>query len=269
MYYYYLSVLKNILSEEQCDNLGAYFCTLTTNTRDLITVSKISKLLDIDNKIALSALIECEKAGFLDKQYGIICPECDALIKMLSVESYENNWFQKKVNCYDCDNVFEVNDDNIIVYFKLVIDVSPFANGQQSRLKSEKGVEESAFVAQENTLTYYKKIAEKLEIIADNQEHEHKYRESLELAKKKDVELEEKAIKKYKRNKIISICLSLIGYTILVSIIIYVYKVYGFEKISVFVTFGSSLISFIFNFVIYSLFPRDIDLIKRLQGADW
>lgn len=131
MYYYYLSAIKDIVSEEQCDMLGDYFCMLTPNTRELITVSKIAKALQIEYSTAGAVLVRCEKAGFLKRKYGVVCPECDTLIKMIDLYEYENVYMQKTYECYGCDDSVKLDDDNIIVYFELVIDVSPFATGQR------------------------------------------------------------------------------------------------------------------------------------------
>ena len=265
MYYYYLSMLKDVLTEEQCDKLGEYFCSLTPNTRDLITVSKTSKSVGISSEVALQVLNKCEEVGYLKRQYGIRCPECDTLVKMISTEIYNTELSSLSFTCYDCDKSFKADDNNVIVFYKLIIDVSPFAIGQRKPgEKNKQDIESLAFVAPEDSLAFQKKIAESLEIIAKNQEHEHEYRRGMVDGECKNAELESVAIQKYKRNKWIALVISVAGYLFLSFIIIWVYKKYGYDKISVFVTFGTSLMAFIFNYIVYSLFPKDIDLIKRL-----
>ena len=262
MYYYFLSMLKDILTEEQCDKLGEYFCSLTTNTRDLITVSKISNFIGIDSKVAVKVLNKCEKVGYLERQYGIRCPECDTLVKMVRAnDELESLDF----SCYDCGTRFKVDDNNIIVFYKLIIDVSPFVAGQRKLVtKNEQNIDSLAFVAYEDSLAFQKKIAESLTVIAKNQEHEHEYRRDLEMKESQNKELERVAIRKYTINKWIALIIGVVGYFALSFIIVIVYKKYGYDKISVFVTFGTSLIVFGFNYVVYALFPKDLDLIKRL-----
>jgi len=265
MYYSFLMVLKEILNEEQCDSLGDYFCGLTPNTKDLITVSKIAKLLGVDSKVALSVLLECERIGYLSRQYGIRCPECGALIKMMSVEEYENDLFEKVAGCYGCDEYFSfsVSDDDIVVYFKLEIDVGPFAVGRQEQIKNE--MKSPAFVAREDTMSFFiEVVGDSLKTIAKNQDHEYQYRLEMERKAEEDKILEEKAVKKYKINKWVSFVIGFIGYLLLAFGIVWVYKQYGFAKISIVATFGSTFISFIFNYIVYLLLPKDIDFIKRL-----
>lgn len=262
MYYYFLSMLKDILTEEQCDKLGEYFCSLTTNTRDLITVSKISKCLGIDSKVAFQVLNKCENAGYLEKQYGIRCPECDTLVKMVRTD---DELVSLDFNCYDCGTRFKADDNNVIVFYKLIIDVSPFVAGQRKPVTNNKqAIDPLAFVAYEDSLAFQNKIVESLAVIAKNQEHEHEYRRDLEMKESENRKLESAAIRKYTINKWIALVIGAVGYLGLSFIIVGVYKKYGYDKISVFITFGTALIAFGFNYVVYSLFPKDIDLIKRL-----
>lgn len=255
-------MLKGILTEEQCDKLGEYFCSLTTNTRDLITVSKISNVIGVDSKVAFQVLNKCANVGYLEKQYGIRCPECDTLVKMVRTDA---ELVSSDFSCYDCGTRFKADDNNIIVFYKLIIDVSPFVARQRKPVtKNEQTIDSLAFVAYEDSLAFQKKIVESLVVIAKNQEHEHEHRRDLEMKERKNNELESAAIRKYTINKWIVLVISAVGYFVLSFIIVSVYKKYGYDKISVFVTFGTSLIAFGFNYVVYSWFPKDIDLIKRL-----
>lgn len=187
------------------------------------------------------------------------------MIKMIGAESFNVEWMPSEFSCYGCGNSFRIDDNNIIVFYKLIIDVSPFATRQQKpESRNKHSVESIAFVADEDSLAFQKKMAESLEMIAKNQEHERKYRIGMEEKDKKNAELESCAIKRYIINKWVALVFSLVGYISLSIIIIEVYKKYGYDRISVFATFGSSLMAFGFNYIIYSFFPKDIDLIKRL-----
>lgn len=261
MYYSHLSTLRDSLTEDKIVLLKEYFGDLTSNTKEYITPSKIMNSLSIDYETSVLVLLKLETAGVVKRYYGVKCPECSMLIKTGStIKSLD----LKNIGiCYSCDEEITITEDDIVVLFRLNNDYFPFNKGQQKeryvvRAKS------STVVAPEDGYVLFEKMEKSLSVIAQNAFDERTDREKKRDNDEKDKQYEKLAIKGYKKNIKISIMFSFLGYIFLVATILYIYKQYGFSKLSIFVTFGSSLIPFGINYIIMKFFPQDIDLIKRL-----
>ena len=125
-----LSVLKEILSDQQIRLLQEYFSLLTPKTFDKITASKVSMYLDISHDLSRKVLMKCKKEGILDISYGIRCPSCGALIKKvddcLDIDETLDN-------CYVCGEANqEITSENVDLIFRLLINPKFFNLGQQS-----------------------------------------------------------------------------------------------------------------------------------------
>lgn len=260
----HLSNLKLDITENKMLLLKEYFLTLTPNTKNYITPSKIMRVLDVDYETSVKVLLKLEKAGYLERYYGVRCPECSMLIK--TGDFIESLDYENISVCYSCDEEICVTNDDIVILFRLTEKQFPFNAGQQRKYYTFQN--DCAFVAPEDRYALFESVEASLKILALNAKEEIDDRLKKKENEERDSECEKRAIKKYKRNTRISVILSILGYFMLVGIIIYVYGKYGFEKISIFATFGSSLIPFGINYVIIKLFPQDIDLIKRISKLD-
>ncbi|MTK05685.1 MAG: hypothetical protein F8N38_01165 [Hungatella sp.] len=245
--------------------LDDYLHSLSPNAAKYITPTKIMKVLSLDYETSVKALLKLEDGGILNRYFGIRCPECSMLIK--TAETLEELKYVSINTCYSCEEEIEISKDDVVILFRINEYEFPFESGQQKTSFGAK--KESTFVAQEKDSYYdFSNMEEYLKVMAQNAEHEHTSRLIEQEKNEDDKKLERKAVKIYKRNTKISIALSFIGYFILVYIIIYVYKQYGYSKIATFSTFGSSLIPFGINYIILKMFPQDIGLIKRILKAE-
>lgn len=261
----HLSMLKNDISDDQISKLKSYFLSLTPNSKDYITPSKIMSAIKSDYKTSVIILLKLEGMNFLDRYYGVRCPECSMLIRTgntigeLDVANIND--------CYNCEENIELTSDDVVILFKLKVDNLPFDSGQQEA--SYRSVRESPLVAQpEDSFAMFKSMQESLSMMALNAEHEYSCRQRKQESDKLDKMYEKRAVDKHSKNVIVSVLFSVLGYIILVCIILYVYKQYGFNKVSIFSTFGSSLIPFGINYVVIKFFPQDIELIKRKLKAE-
>jgi uncharacterized C2H2 Zn-finger protein len=262
-----LSELSNVLAEEKIILLDAYFHSLTPNSAKYITPTKIMRVLSIDYETSVKALLKLENIGVLNRYFGIRCPECSMLIK--TMETLEELKFVNINTCYSCEKEIEISKDDIVILFKLNADDFPFDTGQQEA--SYRAERESPLVAlPEDSFAMFKSMQDSLSMMALNAEHDYSCRQSKQESDKMDKKYEKRALNKYSRNVMVSVIFSILGYIVLVCIILYVYKQYGFNKVSIFSTFGSSLIPFGINYVVIKFFPQDIELIKRkLKAQDF
>lgn len=256
----HLSDLSRIISEVKIQKLNDYLYSLSPNARRYITPSRIMKALSINYETSVKIILKLENEGFLFRYYGIRCPECSILLRTADTVE-ELNFYNIKI-CYGCDEEIELSENDVIILFKLNEGEFPFELGQQNA--SYTAGKERTFVApKEDGYLMFKNMEKSLSIIACNAEHERADRIEKQKSLEADKKYENLALKKYNRNVGISIVLSVIGYILLVFIIIYVYKKYGFNKIAIFATFGSSLIPFTINYIIIKFFPQNMDLLKR------
>lgn len=255
-----LSTLKNDLSDEQICKLKNYFLSLTPNTKDYITPSKIMNAIESDYKTSVIILLKLEEMNFLERYYGVRCPECSMLLR--TGNTIEELGVADINDCYSCEEDIELTSDDVVILFKLKADNFPFDTGQQEA--SYRAGKESPFVAlPEDSFAMFKSMQESLSMMALNAEHDYSCRQRKQESDKLDKKYEMQALNKYSKNVVVAVFFSLLGYIILVGIILYVYYQYGFNKVSIFSTFGSSLIPFGINYVVIKFFPQDIELIKR------
>lgn len=254
MCYNYLSILNHEINDEKIEKLKKYFMGLTPNNRDLITVSKVANALDVDDKKAVRIILKCEEEGILQRHFGIRCPNCGMLIKEISEPNIDDIVINQ---CYSCDEEIEISNEDIVILFELVRVELPFEEGQQSKqiVKTE-----ASIVARIDTFAAF-------EIMCDNISEEiqrkrvENYEQKIKDEKKKVVH--DKAVRNAEVNRRINIALKIICILVDISVIFLVYNRYGFEKISVFITFGGFAVQFICNSVINELFITDIARIEE------
>lgn len=81
MYCSHLSALQGLLNDDQIQSLETYFSNLIGGAAKNITVSKLSRALNISPQVASRVLTKCKEIGIVNVFYTIRCPECGMLIK--------------------------------------------------------------------------------------------------------------------------------------------------------------------------------------------
>lgn len=248
MCYACLSVLNNIISEDKIKKLKEYFLSLTPNNRDLITVSKISRELEVDAKTAVEVILKCEDEGVLQRHFGIRCPSCGMLIKDIPGPSLDGISIDE---CYSCDEEISIDEKDIVILFKLIKVEIPFDHGQQG---GQSAKEDASIVAREDTLKVFKTMCEV--IISDRNDNRFKaYQEKID--KEKEKKIRRKALKQADRNRKINIMLVIICIIIDILVIYAVYSKYGFSKVSVFTGFTGFIVPFVCNYIFREIFIVD------------
>lgn len=247
MCYDCLLVLKGIIDESLINKLKDYFLNLTANNRDLITVSKIADVLEVDYKKAVQVIVRCEENNILKRHFGIRCPECGALIKEVSGPSIEGININE---CYICDEEIQLKDDDIVILFELTIIQVPFVDGQQRVQDIKEG---ASVVAREDTWNVYS-------LYCDLLIEERKNRES---EKYKYSKIQKEAVAISRRNRNINISINAVCVVLVVIMLIIIYKKYGFDKLSIFVTFAGFAIPFGCNYIFSQIFPTDYNYIEQ------
>lgn len=248
MCYACLSVLNNIISEDKIKKLKEYFLSLTPNNRDLITVSKISRELEVDAKTAVEVILKCEDEGVLQRHFGIRCPSCGMLIKDIPGPSLDGISIDE---CYSCDEEISIDEKDIVILFKLIKVEIPFDHGQQG---GQSAKEDTSIVAREDTLKVFKTMCEV--IISDCNDNRFKaYQEKID--KEKEKKIRRKALKQADRNRKINIMLVIICIIIDILVIYAVYSKYGFSKVSVFTGFTGFIVPFVCNYIFREIFIVD------------
>lgn len=254
MCYTYLSVLNDILSDGEIAKLKEYFISLTPNTIALITVSKVANALNIDAEKAIKVILRCEEKGFLKRHFGIRCPKCGALIKEIKSTNIDEITINE---CYSCDEDIEISSDDIVVLFELIKVELPFELGRQSKqiIRSEASV-----VAPEDTYKEFQNMCKKMNALLEKQQDKSKKEE---LKKEEKDRFHKEAAGKAETNRKIKIFIRSMCVVIDIFVIFMVYRKYGFEKISIFVTFGGFVVPFICNCIIDEIFITDIERIEE------
>ena len=253
MCYTCLSVLDDVVSEDKIKKLKEYFLGLTPNNRDLITVSKISNALDIDNKTAVKIILKCENEGILQRHFGIRCPNCGMLIKDLSQPSLEGISIHE---CYSCEEEINLNEDDIVILFKLIKVEIPFECGQQ-RVQSIE--EQPSSVAREDTLKAFKEVCE---IIIDTHKKSQLNTYQTKLDNENAERVHRKAVAQAERNRKINVVLIILCIIIDLGVIYAVYIRYGFSKLSLFTGFTGFIVPFVCNGIFKEIFITDS---KRIE----
>lgn len=127
MYYSRLSMLSNLIENSKIEQLDKFFLELTENTNKNITVSKVSRAIDLSNEITSKILVRCRDEGLLSISYGIKCPECGMLFKRIEdIKDIPDD----SLFCYSCEREVDISAKDIEVLFSLT-DTPLFNLGQQ------------------------------------------------------------------------------------------------------------------------------------------
>lgn len=130
MYCSHLSALQGLLNDDQIQSLETYFSNLIGGAAKNITVSKLSKALNISPQVASGVLTKCKEVGIVNVFYTIRCPECGMLIKKVdSIADIPSEPFE----CYGCNEEIEAEPSDIELVYALEDD-SVFTEGQQEEL---------------------------------------------------------------------------------------------------------------------------------------
>jgi len=121
--------LKEIITEQQLSKLDKYFSSLIGVGKENITISKVAREINSNPETAALVLNKCCEEGIVNVAYGIRCPECGLQLKRIqeysSVEGVE-------LDCYGCEHVFVVTDEDIFLLFSLNKYNVSFPDGQHS-----------------------------------------------------------------------------------------------------------------------------------------
>lgn len=146
MLYSRLSILKQILNENQYSNFINYLSSLSINSK--ITISQIkncSLIEDVETiEKALKILVDEE---ILNYRFAIHCPECGLLLPA----KYNIYDIEKEETCYNCNETFEIDADEIEVVYNFKN--YPFECGQQNDYKTN--VDDMSVAPNIDKLTYY------------------------------------------------------------------------------------------------------------------
>lgn len=130
MYCSHLLALQGLLNDDQIQDLEKYFSSLIGGAAKNITVSKLSRALQISPQVASRVLTKCKEIGIINVFYAIRCPECGMLIKKVdSIADIPSEPFE----CYGCNEEIEVEPSDIEFVYALEDD-SVFIEGQQKEL---------------------------------------------------------------------------------------------------------------------------------------
>ena len=254
MCYACLSVLNNIISEDKIKKLKEYFLSLTPNNRDLITVSKISRELEVDAKTAVEIILKCEEEGVLQRHFGIRCPSCGMLIKDIPGPSLDGISIDE---CYSCDEEISIDEKDIVILFKLIKVEIPFDHGQQGGQSAKK---DASIVAREDTLECFKIMCEAITQHCDA-ERLKAYNEKINSDRMKAIH--NKAVKISERNRKINIVINIVCLIIGVAVIRTGYVKFGFSKLSMFISFIGFAVPFVCNYIFKDLLPTDINRLEE------
>ncbi|MGE9941082.1 hypothetical protein ACQRBH_05865 [Bariatricus sp. SGI.161] len=254
MYYSCLSILDEIIDNNTIRKLTEYFISLTPNSRDLITVSKIANALKINDEVAVQIILKCEEEGILQRHFGIRCPNCGMLIKEMPTPDLDRISISE---CYCCDQEISISENDIVILFKLIKIEVPFDLGQQN---GQSVRDQASIVAREDTFKAFQIMCETITKSSQEKRLEE-YKNKIDKERKEKIH--GKAIKKADRNRVINILVNIISIVIALIVIYSVYKRFGFEKLSLFVSFAAFIIPFGCNFIVKELFLTDVVRIEE------
>lgn len=264
MYCSQLLMLDDILKKEEIIKYQNFLASLTPNTSKLITVSKVKSALDITEQMAAIALMRCADIGIMNLSYGLRCPDCGMVLK--KIDDY-NNLESIIINCYKCEEDFSPTQDDIVVFFELIIEVLPFNMGQQEKIVDFNV--ENIQVAPCDLLTAIKEYCNlTVEEIKSAKDKDEKKSKVNYLLKKNDYELKaiNKAIKessenKRNRNKLIVLISQSILFLVYVYIIYAIYQNVLDSKLSCSLSVASSIFLFVSDKLLNNFVCTDINIL--------
>jgi len=121
MYYPELkNICESVLSDIIIGKIDSWLAFMTDEESSNITVSRMSKQLGIPVKIARSILEELADINILKRIFGLLCPECNLLLKTTDEENLLKE-IANEVYCYGCDtsNII-IEKENIDVRYILI-----------------------------------------------------------------------------------------------------------------------------------------------------
>lgn len=143
MYCSRLSILQELLNDDQIQRLDTYFSSLIGNAKNSITVSKVMQAVGISSSLASKVLTKCKEEEIVNTTYAYRCPKCQILLK--KVDSI-GDIPDEMIECYGCNEEVEITLQDVEVLYS-ICDESVFITGQQ-----EKGTASARIVAPEDSL---------------------------------------------------------------------------------------------------------------------
>lgn len=248
-----LSILDAELDENEKNDFINYISGLSVTESGEITLSKIYEKTNIPYKKLAKVLLKYTEAGNLCMKYAVKCPKCRRLIKEINYENLEKAY--KIKSCYICGENISVTDKDIIAIFSVVHE-PPFYKGQnQNQISFE--IFESAQEC--DTIYYLKGICDELKRSNDIEE---KKADLQEQNNKIEDEISSDAYKLYKKNRRLRLVLN-ISLAVIIGLLIYgVTKTTDNARLSGTLSGITYILSFVFNNVIETFMPKDMDIIK-------
>lgn len=108
---------------ELIDELDNWLAFLPENYQDKITSARLSNKFHLSYSIANGLLQKMCDIGIIERIFAIICPECEAVLKVTDEKNLYDDIVALKShnNCYSCDYEFEdFKMENISVRYKLI-----------------------------------------------------------------------------------------------------------------------------------------------------
>lgn len=252
-----LSMLDNILDEQEKKRFLNYIKNLKENESQEITISKIKDLTDISEDKIIKAMLICYKSGVFNMDVVLRCPQCGGLIKKVNIDEIQRLYDINE--CYMCGEEIEVEDDDLVVIFSLKYDNNPFDKGQYNQ-EINKIVSNAAPY---DTWKYMKIIADSIEgvfeIMQDKKDKDEKN-------ERRQSEIKMKALRRYRLNKGIKILLNMI---ILMITIYCIYQIIneGDERDrTVLLTSVTYIVSYISGNIINNIICTDITMLEKRIG---
>lgn len=121
MYYPELKdICESVFSDIIIEKIDSWLAFMTDEESNNITVSRMSQQLGIPIKISRSILEELADVKILKRVFGLLCPECNLLLKTSDEENLIND-ISKEIYCYGCgaSNII-IEKENIDVRYILI-----------------------------------------------------------------------------------------------------------------------------------------------------
>lgn len=124
--------LNNSLIEEFDIWLGTLHCKQS----DRISATILVDRFDIDYDIAVSLLEECARKKIMQQRFGILCPDCNILLKIVE-DNDVYDIVNTKALCYSCDCESYITDDDMVLLYKVIKKPSGSITKELNRYKAK------------------------------------------------------------------------------------------------------------------------------------
>ncbi len=118
MYYQTLLTLEKKYDKKIIEKYDSWLYNIPSRISDRISIAKATNELDIEFSMAKSILEDSVSLDILERRYAIKCPECNHVIKIVSIEDLYNE-INDINNCDACEfENLEITDEDIQILYK-------------------------------------------------------------------------------------------------------------------------------------------------------